>query len=89
MVAKRSSKPVKMNPQALKLGDVVEIRHSGGQRGRIIEFRGPLGPKSSYIYRVRLRRKPKAAYVELPEDQLEAVPVDRGAPTTPRSRTEG
>lgn len=62
----------------LNLGDLVEIRHSGGQRGRIIEFRGPLGPKGSNIYRVRIRRKPKATYVELPQDQLKPVQVKGG-----------
>ena len=67
------------NLRVLKLGDMVEIRHSGGQRGRIIEFRGPLGPKGANIYRIRVRRKPKATYVELPEDQLEPVHVETGA----------
>ena len=33
----------------LKLGDVVKIRHSGWRHGRIVELRGPLGPKGSHI----------------------------------------
>lgn len=60
---------------SLKLGDLVKIRHSGWRRGRIVEMRGPLGPNGSQIYRVIVRRKPKPAYIELREDQLEAIPA--------------
>jgi hypothetical protein len=57
-----------------KLGDRVKIRHSGGMRGRIVEWRGPLGPKGEHIYRVILRRKPEPAYTEVREDQLVLIP---------------
>lgn len=60
-------------PAPLQLGELVKIRYSGGQRGRIVELRGPLGPNGSHVYRIRVPRKPKAAYVELPEDQLERI----------------
>ena len=59
--------------QALKVGSIVKIRNSGYRRARIVEFRGPLGPHGAHIYRVRVRRKPKPAYVEVREDQLELV----------------
>jgi hypothetical protein len=61
---------------SLKLGDLVKIRHSGWRRGRIVELRGPLGPNGAQIYRVIVRRKPKPAYIELRDDQLEAIPAE-------------
>lgn len=72
MAVKKTFKP---NLRILTLGDLVKIRHSGGQRGRIVELRGPLGPEGAQIYRIRVQRKPKPAYIELREDQLEAIPV--------------
>jgi hypothetical protein len=60
----------------LKLGDLVKIRHSGYEPGRIVELRGPLGPGGVQIYRVRIRGKPRPAYIEVREDQLEPVPAD-------------
>jgi hypothetical protein len=62
----------KLNP-LLKLGDRVRILRSAGLQGRIVELRGPLGPGGVQIYRVRVRRKPKPTYIELREDQLEAI----------------
>jgi hypothetical protein len=58
----------------LKLGDRVRILHSTGMKGRIVELRGPLGPGGAQIYRVQFRRRPKPAYVEVREDQLELMP---------------
>jgi hypothetical protein len=63
----------KNNVHPLKLGDRVKIRHSDLQ-GRIVELRGPLGPGGAQIYRVRTRRKPTPAYIEMREDQLVALP---------------
>jgi hypothetical protein len=60
-----------------KLGDRVKIRRSGGLRGRIVEWRGPLGPGGTQIFRVMFRRKPRPAYIEVREDQLEVVPAKR------------
>jgi hypothetical protein len=57
----------------LKLGDRVLIRHSSGLSGRVVELRGPLGPRGAQIYRVRVRKKPTPAYIEVREDQLEVV----------------
>lgn len=59
-----------------KLGDKVEIRHADGLRGRIVELRGPLGPRGALVFRVRVRRKPKPAYIELREDQLVLIPAE-------------
>lgn len=61
---------------ALKLGDYVQILHSAYPRGRIVELRGPLGPGGVQIYRVRIGRKRKPIYIELREDQLQAVPLE-------------
>jgi hypothetical protein len=58
------------------LGDDVRILNSGHQRGRIVELRGPLGPRGIQIYRVRVDKeetlgvKSKPVYIELREDQL-------------------
>ena len=62
MIANKADEP-------FKLGDRVEIRHSD-LRGRIVELRGALGPGGVNIFRVRFRRKPRPAYVEVREDQL-------------------
>jgi hypothetical protein len=56
-----------------KLGDRVKIRLSQ-LRGRIVELRGPFGPGGAQMYRVRVRRKPTPAYVDVREDQLVLLP---------------
>jgi len=56
-----------------KPGDRVKIRYSQ-MRGPIVELRGPLGPGGAQIYRVRVRRKPTPAYIEVREDQLIPLP---------------
>jgi hypothetical protein len=63
--------------EPLKVGTLVKIRNSGYGRARIVEFRGPLGPKGARVYRVRVRKKPRPAYIEVLEDQIEAVPTGR------------
>ncbi|HVS36249.1 MAG TPA: hypothetical protein VMS17_11830 [Gemmataceae bacterium] len=60
---------------AFKVGDIVKIRLSGFRPGKIVEYRGPLGPGGAHIYRVRVRGKPYPAYTEVREDQLELVPA--------------
>lgn len=79
MAARNPSKSAKAasatGHRHLTPGDWVEIRYSGGQRGRVIEYRGPLGPNGADVYRIRLGRKPRPTYVELPEDQLESIPA--------------
>ena len=66
MAGKKASEP-------LKVGDLVKIRNSGFKRARIVELRGALGPGGKLVYRVRVRRKPTPAYIEVLEDQL--VPI--------------
>src|ERR1700716_247307 len=58
-------------PEPLKIGTFVRIRNSGYGRARIVEFRGPLGPKGARVYLVQVRKKPRPAYTEVLEDQLE------------------
>ncbi|HEY7308593.1 MAG TPA: hypothetical protein VH643_04430 [Gemmataceae bacterium] len=80
MTAKKSS------PQ-FQVGDRVKILYSDNWRGRIVEFRGPLGPGGMLIYRVRVPHKPKPIYIELPEDQLVAIPMPpKGEPGPSASR---
>jgi hypothetical protein len=43
-------------------------------KGKIVEWRGPLGPGGVQVYRVLVRRKPEPKYIELMEDQLEVTP---------------
>jgi hypothetical protein len=64
-----------MNPTTrFKYGDRVKIHHTNGLYGRVVELRGPLGPKGIQVYRLLLRKKPRA-YVEVTEDQIEAAPT--------------
>ena len=64
-----------------KWGERFRILGSSGMKGRIVELRGPLGPKGMLVYRVRYRKKPKPAYIEVREDQLEILPDP--TPTAP------
>ena len=57
--------------EGLAVGTIVTIRNSGYGRARIVEFRGPLGPKGARVYRIQVRKKPRPAYIEVLEDQLE------------------
>jgi hypothetical protein len=57
--------------EPLEVGTIVRIRDSGYGRARIVEFRGPLGPKGARVYRVRVRKKPHPTYIEVLEEQLE------------------
>ena len=60
--------------EPLKIGTIVRIRDSGYRRARIVEFRGPLGPKGARVYRLLVRKRPRPAYIEVLEDQLEVEP---------------
>jgi hypothetical protein len=64
-------------PEPLKVGTIVRIRNSGYGRAKIVEFRGPLGPLGSRVYRVAVRTKPRPAYIEVLEDQLEIEPAGK------------
>jgi hypothetical protein len=60
--------------EPLKIGTIVRIRDSGYGLARIVEFRGPLGPKGARVYRLQVREKPRPAYIEVLEEQLEVEP---------------
>ena len=57
----------------LKTGTAVKILHSGYSRAWVAEYRGPLGPKGTRIYRVLVEKKPRRVYIEVREDQLEVL----------------
>jgi hypothetical protein len=59
--------------EPLQIGTTVKIRNSGYGQARIVEYRGELGPKGARVYRLRVRKKPKPAYIEVLEDQIEAI----------------
>ncbi len=64
----------KMESQPLvNIGDFVKILHISDLHGRVVEFRGQLGPGGAPVYRVEVRKKPKPSYVEVRADQLEVV----------------
>ncbi|MHB1424249.1 MAG: hypothetical protein ACYC3I_13820 [Gemmataceae bacterium] len=63
----------KKSTPLFQLGDRVKIHYSDW-RGRIVEFRGPLGPGGKFVYRIRIPDKPKPIYIELPEDEMTALP---------------
>jgi hypothetical protein len=65
----------KQSGDLLVLGSLVKIRNSGYKKGKIVEYRGPLGPGGAKIYRVLVRGKPRRAYIEVREDQLEPLEV--------------
>ena len=61
-------------PGEIKRGDRVRIINGGGGlTGRIVELRGPLGPGGVQVYRILLRKKPRPAYVEVLEEQIEVI----------------
>jgi hypothetical protein len=62
------------------LGDRVIVRHSRGQRARIAEVRGPIGPGGVQVYRIVEVRKvpgtrPIRTYIDVMEDQIELIPA--------------
>jgi hypothetical protein len=67
-----------------QLGDRVAIRHSDW-KARVVELRGHLAPGGVFVYRVRVPHKPKPIYIELPEDELVAIPTP---PKQPHQTTE-
>jgi hypothetical protein len=76
-IDKKVSVPPPLNVGLFQIGSRVKIPNLGGQIGKIVEFRGGLGPKGERIYRVLLRRKPRRDYIELRDDQLELLEAGR------------
>jgi hypothetical protein len=64
---------MKSDLAAFKVGELVSILNSAYRRGRIAEDRGPLGPHGVRVYRIRIQNKPRPAYIEVREDQLEKI----------------
>ena len=62
--------------EPLKVGTLVKIRNTRYGPVEVVEFRGPLGPGGARVYRIRVRKKPRPAYIEVREDQLEEVPAE-------------
>ena len=60
---------------SFKLGDNVRIKNYAGKIGRIVEYRGPLGPGGAPVYRVQVERKPNISYIELLGNQIEVGPL--------------
>lgn len=53
-----------------RLGDRVQIAGLSGMRGRIIEFRGPLGHKGQQVFGVELQYSDHTGYTEVTRDQF-------------------
>src|SRR5690348_14698906 len=90
MVMHRGRRPM-ATPNAtepIAIGTLVKIRNSGYGHARVAEYRGPLGPRGARVYRVRYRKRPRPAYIEVCEDQLKiperkpvaCPPAENGAP---------
>ena len=56
-----------------QVGDRVKIRHSDW-RGRIVEYRGLPAPRGEFVYCIEIPTKPEPFYIEVPEDELKAIP---------------
>ena len=56
-----------------KLGDKVRIKNYAGKVGKIVEYRGTLGPGGAPVYRVQVKRKPNISYIELLGSQIEVI----------------
>jgi len=69
--------------EPLPIGTRVKIRDSGYGVARIVEVRGPFGPKGARVYRVQVRQKPHPAYTEVLEEQLEVVEPSRRTASGP------
>jgi hypothetical protein len=76
----------KKSSPLFQVGDRVKILRSDNWTARIVEFRGPLGPGGTLIYRVRVPHKPKPIYIELREDQLIAIPTPPEGESSPSTK---
>ena len=66
---------------SFKLGDRVRIKNYSGKVGKIVEYRGLLGPGGAPVYRVQVKRKPNISYIELLGNQIEVVPPSPRVPS--------
>lgn len=60
---------------AFKIGDRVRLNLPGSSlKGRVVEYRGPLGGNGAEVYRIQLRGGRHPSYIELRADQIELAP---------------
>lgn len=71
------------NPDLLAPGTRVKIRHSGGLKGRVLKWTGPLAPGGVQTYRIRFGPKGNRLYAEVRRDQLIPLPPKPAAPQPP------
>lgn len=60
-------------PIKFAIGDRVQLRYNPGVIGVVTEHRGPIGRDHKILYRLRVQQYPRSLYMELIDDQLEAV----------------
>lgn len=76
-------------PDILAPGTRVKIRHFFGHKGKVVEWRGPLGVGGAQVYGVKYGPKGRRGYIEVRRDQLIVLPPKAAsgepaaAPTTP------
>ena len=63
---------IKYETDPIPDGTPVRVLLSGFKRSWVTEYRGPLGPNGSRVYRVLVGKKPRM-YAEFREDQLEIL----------------
>jgi hypothetical protein len=64
----------------INLGDRVRILNTPGLVGRVVEFRGTLGPKGAEVYGIRLGTEKPRPYTEVLEEQLEVISPAKATP---------
>lgn len=71
VVAKKKKKPAP--PTELNIGDIVELPALPGFRGKVIEYRGPIGSGGRELYRIRLGKWRHAPQIEVPANQTVVI----------------
>lgn len=61
-------------PDILPIGTRVQFRYLPDRKGRVVEWRGPLGLGGRQIYGIRFGRKGARRYTETPRDELIVLP---------------
>ncbi|MBX9583734.1 MAG: hypothetical protein K2X87_25815 [Gemmataceae bacterium] len=72
-------------PDILPLGTRVKIRHFGGTKGKVIEWRGPLGVGGKQIYRIGYKLNGRRQFIEVPRDFLIVLPPKAPKPAAEAS----
>lgn len=67
--------------EPLAVGTYVRILNTGFPRGRVVEYRGKLGPNGARVYGVIGYEGDDPPYAEVREDQLEVLPDQKPAVT--------